>query len=98
MNQLLLIHKGSYNEFVYCWTGMWCREIMHAMWKPAKYKYVYVACSLYVLFITIPHSYALYWAYGDKLLTHNNALGLLPTSNARDTALIFMIIHQVIND
>lgn len=71
-------------------------EIMHAMWKPVKYKYVYVACSFYVLFITIPHSYALYWAYGDKLLTHNNALGLLPSSNGRDTALIFMILHQAI--
>lgn len=72
-----------------------CREIMHAMWKPVKYKYVYVACTIYVLFITIPHSYALYWAYGDELLHKNNALGVLPDTMARDTALIFMIIHQV---
>lgn len=70
---------------------------MHAMWKPVRYKYVYLACTIYVLFITIPHSYALYWSYGDELLHENNALGLLPDSMARDTALIFMIIHQVIN-
>lgn len=68
---------------------------MHAMWKPIRYKYVYVACTLYVLLITVPHSYALYWAYGDELLHENNALGLLPSSNARSTALVFMIIHQV---
>jgi auxin influx carrier (AUX1 LAX family) len=71
-------------------------EIMHAMWRPVKYKYVYVACTIYVLFITVPHSYTLYWAYGDKLLHENNALGLLPSSNARTTALIFMILHQAI--
>lgn len=72
------------------------REIMHAMWKPVKYKYVYLACTIFVLFITVPHSYALYWAYGDELLHENNALGILPDSIARDVALIFMIIHQVI--
>jgi hypothetical protein len=72
-----------------------CREIMHAMWKPVRYKYVYLACTIYVLFITVPHSVALYWSFGDALLVENNALGHLPVSNARSAALIFMIIHQV---
>ncbi|KAH8940573.1 hypothetical protein BDL97_15G096000 [Sphagnum fallax] len=69
-------------------------EIMHAMWKPAKYKYVYLACCFYVLSITIPHSVAVYWAFGDELLHQNNAFGVLPSSNARSTGIIFMIIHQ----
>lgn len=71
-------------------------EIMHAMWKPVRYKYVYLACTIYVLFITVPHSVALYWSFGDALLVENNALGHLADSNARSTALIFMIIHQAI--
>lgn len=71
-------------------------EIMHAMWKPVRYKYVYLACTIYVLFITVPHSYALYWSFGDELLLKNNALGILPNSYARDTALVFMIIHQIV--
>jgi len=91
------IEMPNETKFYSCIVELLCSEIMHAMWKPARFKYVYVACSIYVLFITIPHSYALYWAYGDTLLTHSNALGILPKSNARDTALIFMIIHQVIN-
>ncbi len=74
---------------------VWVREIMHAMWKPAKYKYVYLACCFYVLSITIPHSVAVYWAFGDELLHQNNAFGVLPSSNARSTGIIFMIIHQV---
>jgi auxin influx carrier (AUX1 LAX family) len=72
-----------------------CREIMHAMWKPAKYKYVYIACCFYVFSITIPHSLAIYWAFGDELLHKNNAFAVLPSSNARSTAIIFMIMHQV---
>jgi auxin influx carrier (AUX1 LAX family) len=78
------------------WTfNEMCREIMHAMWKPVRYKYVYVACTLFVLTISVPHSVAMYWAYGDKLNHQSNALALLPVSYARATALGFMIIHQV---
>jgi auxin influx carrier (AUX1 LAX family) len=71
-------------------------EIMHAMWKPAKYKYVYIACCFYVFSITIPHSLAVYWAFGDELLHKNNAFAVLPSSNARSTAIIFMIMHQAV--
>lgn len=71
-------------------------EIMHAMWKPRSYKYVYVAAVLYVLTITLPHSLTVYWAFGDKLLTHSNAFSIFPKSIARDIGLVFMIIHQAI--
>ncbi|KAG5050520.1 hypothetical protein JHK85_011623 [Glycine max] len=37
-----------------------------------------------------------YWAFGDQLLTHSNALSLLPRSGFRDTAVILMLIHQFI--
>lgn len=71
-------------------------EIMHAMWRPRKYKYVYVLTSLYVLSITVPHCVALYWAFGDILFTHSNALGVLPPSTARSIAIVFMITHQAV--
>lgn len=72
-------------------------EIMHAMWKPHQYKYVYVLTCAYVLTITMPHSIAMYWAFGDELLTKSNAFAVLPKSAARDTGLIFMLIHTCIS-
>ncbi|KAJ7526716.1 hypothetical protein O6H91_16G019600 [Diphasiastrum complanatum] len=71
-------------------------EIMHAMWKPVKYKYVYVLNCLYVLTITMPHSVAVYWAYGDELLQHSNAFAVLPKSAFRNIGLVFMIVHQAV--
>ncbi|KAH9614755.1 hypothetical protein KSS87_016543 [Heliosperma pusillum] len=63
-------------------------EIMHAMWKPQKFKYIYLFATLYVFTLTLPSSSAMYWAYGDKLLTHSNAFSLLPKSAFRDVAFI----------
>lgn len=76
---------------------MWmtCREIMHAMYKPVKFKYVYVLATLYVFTLTIPSAIAVYWAFGDSLLKHSNALSMLPRTVARDVAVILMLIHQV---
>ncbi|TXG50153.1 hypothetical protein EZV62_026028 [Acer yangbiense] len=71
-------------------------EIMHAMWKPQKFKYIYLLATLYVFTLTIPSSVAVYWAFGDKLLTHSNAFSLLPNSGWRDAAVILMLIHQFI--
>ena len=71
------------------------REIMHAMWRPRTYKYVYVVVVMYVLTITLPHSVAVYWAFGDVLLTHSNAFSVFQKSLPRDIGLTFMIIHQV---
>ncbi|CAM6085736.1 unnamed protein product [Calypogeia fissa] len=71
-------------------------EIMHAMWTPRKYKYVYVLNCLFVLSITMPHCIALYFNYGDILLTHSNAFAVLPPSSARGTAIVFMILHQAV--
>nr|GMD40093.1 auxin transporter-like protein 2 [Ipomoea batatas] len=71
-------------------------EIMHAMWKPQKFKYIYLFATLYVFTLTIPSATAVYWAFGDELLDHSNAFSLLPKSGWRDAAVILMLIHQVI--
>ncbi|THU67992.1 hypothetical protein C4D60_Mb05t30550 [Musa balbisiana] len=71
-------------------------EIMHAMWKPQKFKYIYLLATLYVFTLTLPSAAAMYWAFGDQLLTHSNAFSLLPKSGWRDAAVILMLIHQFI--
>ncbi|XAR65916.1 hypothetical protein NMG60_11011921 [Bertholletia excelsa] len=71
-------------------------EIMHAMWKPHKFKYVYLFATLYVFTLTIPSAAAVYWAFGDQLLDHANAFSLLPRSGFRDAAVVLMLIHQFI--
>uniref|UniRef100_A0A0E0DS80 Amino acid transporter transmembrane domain-containing protein n=1 Tax=Oryza meridionalis TaxID=40149 RepID=A0A0E0DS80_9ORYZ len=71
-------------------------EIMHAMWKPQKFKYIYLVATLYVFTLTLPSASAMYWAFGDALLTHSNAFSLLPRSGWRDAAVILMLIHQFI--
>ncbi|RWW75072.1 hypothetical protein BHE74_00016928 [Ensete ventricosum] len=72
------------------------REIMHAMWRPQKFKYIYLLATLYVFTLTLPSAAAVYWAFGDQLLTHSNAFSLLPRSGWRDAAVILMLIHQFI--
>ncbi|KAL0454098.1 UNVERIFIED_CONTAM: Auxin transporter-like protein 5 [Sesamum latifolium] len=72
------------------------REIMHAMWKPQKFKAIYLLATLYVLTLTLPSAAAVYWAFGDLLLNHSNAFSLLPRSPFRDMAVILMLIHQFI--
>ncbi|RCV37244.1 hypothetical protein SEVIR_8G047900v4 [Setaria viridis] len=71
-------------------------EIMHAMWKPQKFKLIYLAATLYVLTLTIPSASAVYWAFGDTLLDHSNAISLLPRSGFRDAAVVLMLVHQFI--
>ncbi|EYU26651.1 hypothetical protein MIMGU_mgv1a0066981mg, partial [Erythranthe guttata] len=71
-------------------------EIMHAMWKPQKFKYIYLLATLYVFTLTIPSASAVYWAFGDQLLNHSNAFSLLPKSAWRDAAVVLMLIHQFI--
>ncbi|KAK9126162.1 hypothetical protein Scep_015008 [Stephania cephalantha] len=72
------------------------REIMHAMWKPQKFKYIYLIATLYVFTLTLPSASAVYWAFGDQLLDHANAFSLLPKNGFRDAAVILMLIHQFI--
>ncbi|RDY10204.1 Auxin transporter-like protein 4, partial [Mucuna pruriens] len=43
-------------------------EIMHAMWKPQKFKYIYLLATLYVYTLTIPSAVAVYWAFRYLLL------------------------------
>jgi auxin influx carrier (AUX1 LAX family) len=69
---------------------------MHAMWKPRKFKYIYLLATLYVFTLTLPSAAAMYWAFGDELLTHSNAFSLLPKTAWRDAAVILMLIHQFI--
>ncbi|KAK4391122.1 Auxin transporter-like protein 3 [Sesamum angolense] len=71
-----------------------CKEIMHAMWKPQKFKLIYLMATIYVLTLTLPSASAVYWAFGDLLLNRSNALALLPRTGFRDTAVILMLIHQ----
>ncbi|KAL2940639.1 Auxin transporter-like protein 2 [Bienertia sinuspersici] len=71
-------------------------EIMHAMWKPQKFKYIYLVATLYVFTLTLPSAAAVYWAFGDQLLNHSNAFSLLPRNGFRDAAVILMLIHQFI--
>lgn len=68
---------------------------MHAMWKPQKFKYIYLFATLYVFTLTLPSATAVYWAFGDQLLDHSNAFSLLPRSGWRDAAVVLMLIHQV---
>ncbi|KAG2309282.1 hypothetical protein Bca52824_029030 [Brassica carinata] len=70
-------------------------EIMHAMWKPQKFKYIYLMATLYVFTLTIPSASAVYWAFGDALLNHSNAFSS-PKNGWRDAAVILMLIHQFI--
>ncbi|KAG0499713.1 hypothetical protein HPP92_004404 [Vanilla planifolia] len=72
-------------------------EIMDAMWKPQKFKLVYLVATIYVLTLTLPSASAVYWAFGDTLLDHSNALSLLPRTRFRDTAVVLMLIHQAIH-
>lgn len=69
---------------------------MHAMWKPEKFKSIYLLATAYVLTLTLPSAAAVYWAFGDLLLDHSNAFSLLPKSPFRDAAVILMLIHQFI--
>ncbi|KAL9259145.1 Auxin transporter protein 1-like protein [Drosera capensis] len=71
-------------------------EIMHAMWKPQKFKHIYLLATLYVFTLTIPSAASVYWAFGDQLLNHANAFSLLPRTCFRDAAVILMLIHQFI--
>uniref|UniRef100_J3N6C2 Amino acid transporter transmembrane domain-containing protein n=1 Tax=Oryza brachyantha TaxID=4533 RepID=J3N6C2_ORYBR len=71
-------------------------EIMHAMWKPQRFKMIYLVATLYVLTLTLPSASAMYWAFGDMLLDHSNAFSLLPRTGWRDAAVVLMLVHQFI--
>ncbi|XP_062216209.1 auxin transporter-like protein 2 [Phragmites australis] len=71
-------------------------EIMHAMWRPQKFKAIYLMATIYVLTLTLPSAASVYWAFGDQLLTHSNALALLPRTAFRDAAVVLMLVHQII--
>jgi len=92
--QMIDLICGSMN-LLFFFNENFTREIMHAMWKPQKFKYIYLIATLYVFTLTIPSASAVYWAFGDELLTHSNAFSLLPRTAFRDAAVILMLIHQV---
>nr|CAB3461315.1 unnamed protein product [Digitaria exilis] len=95
-NKLVLYFTGATN-ILYTFGGHAITvEIMHAMWKPRKFKYIYLLATVYVFTLTLPSAAAMYWAFGDQLLTHSNAFSLLPRTRWRDAAVILMLIHQFI--
>ncbi|CAL5095239.1 unnamed protein product [Urochloa decumbens] len=95
-DKLVLYFTGATN-ILYTFGGHAVTvEIMHAMWKPRKFKYIYLLATLYVFTLTLPSAAAMYWAFGDALLTHSNAFSLLPRNGWRDAAVILMLIHQFI--
>ncbi|XP_039045104.1 auxin transporter-like protein 5 [Hibiscus syriacus] len=67
------------------------------MWKPQKFKAIYLMATLYVMTLTLPSAVAVYWAFGDTLLDHSNAFSLLPRNPFRDMAVILMLIHQYVH-
>ena len=69
---------------------------MHSMKVPSKFSLVYLLSSLYVFTLTLPNSVSVYWAHGDSLLGHTNALSVLPASPLRKTAVVLMISHQCV--
>eukprot|EP00252_Welwitschia_mirabilis_P015820 TRINITY_DN3516_c0_g1_i5.p1 TRINITY_DN3516_c0_g1~~TRINITY_DN3516_c0_g1_i5.p1 ORF type:complete len:348 (-),score=28.19 TRINITY_DN3516_c0_g1_i5:952-1995(-) len=94
-SKLVLYFTGATN-ILYTFGGHAVTvEIMHAMWKPQKFKTVYLFASLYVLTLTVPSAAAVYWAFGDILLDHSNAFSVLPRTIFRDIAVTLMLIHQV---
>ncbi|KAF7845387.1 auxin transporter-like protein 2 [Senna tora] len=95
-NQAMLYFTGATN-ILYTFGGHAVTvEIMHAMWKPQKFKYIYLLATLYVFTLTLPSASAVYWAFGDELLNHANAFSLLPKTAFRDAAVILMLIHQFV--
>lgn len=64
--------------------------------NPKKFKAIYLLATLYVFTLTLPSAISVYWAYGDTLLEHANALSLLPKTGFRDLAVVLMLIHQFI--
>ncbi|KAG6479351.1 hypothetical protein ZIOFF_062814 [Zingiber officinale] len=94
--KLVLYFTGSTN-ILYTFGGHAVTvEIMHAMWKPQKFKAIYLLATLYVLTLTLPSAASVYWAFGDALLNHSNAFSLLPQTPFRDAAVVLMLIHQFI--
>lgn len=66
------------------------------MLAPSKFSLVYLFSSLYVFTLTLPNTISVYWAHGDELLTHTNALSVLPESPLRSVAVVLMIAHQCV--
>lgn len=50
----------------------WHREIMDAMWVPAKYSKAYLASFFYIFVLTLPHSISVQLAYPDANLNNGD--------------------------
>ncbi|KAJ7562629.1 hypothetical protein O6H91_03G078100 [Diphasiastrum complanatum] len=71
-------------------------EILDAMWKPRKYKVVYLYAILYIFTLTLPSAITMYWAFGETMLHNSNAFAVLPKTKYRDAAVVLMLMHQFI--
>lgn len=65
------------------------------MKRPASYKWVCIAVTVYALLVTVPSAIAVYWSAGDILLVRSNAFAVLPPSGWRTMAVASLVIHQV---
>ncbi|GAV84120.1 Aa_trans domain-containing protein, partial [Cephalotus follicularis] len=86
---MILYFTGATN-ILYTFGGL-TQEIMHAMWKPQKFKLTYLVATLNLLTLTLPSASAVYRAFGDLLLPHSNALALLPSTQFRCTAEVLQL-------
>ncbi|XP_054782673.1 auxin transporter protein 1-like [Prosopis cineraria] len=71
-------------------------EIMHAMWKPQTFKYIYLFATIYVFTLTIPSTAIVYWAFGDQLTKQSNVLALLPRSSWFACMPLYFVWEKVI--
>lgn len=69
-------------------------EILESMKRPASYKWVCIAVTVYALLVTVPSAIAVYWSAGDILLVRSNAFAVLPPSGWRTMAVASLVIHQ----
>ncbi|CAM6113865.1 unnamed protein product [Calypogeia fissa] len=81
---------------IFVWGGHGVTiEIIDAMKRPKTFKYLYLGVVVYSLSVILPSSIAVYWAYGDQLLTRGNAFAVLQPSGWRTFAISCMILHQI---
>ncbi len=65
----------AYRQMIVCVCAY--REIMDAMWVPAKYSKAYLASFFYIFVLTLPHSISVQLAYPDANL-QNGIYSQLP--------------------
>mmetsp|Transcript_35419 Transcript_35419/g.92973 ORF Transcript_35419/g.92973 Transcript_35419/m.92973 type:complete len:455 (+) Transcript_35419:102-1466(+) len=72
-------------------------EVMFTMDEPAKFGRAFTFQWVYVMIVlTLPHSIAVWWAFGAETLAQHNAIALMPESAARTLAAMMMVLHELV--